>query len=73
MERGRGQVMFLPRNSDSAVEGGGRSGTDMLVRFGEGCRLHGSVVSESRTCSSTCGVAVTVTVTATVGEARLPA
>ena len=40
MERGRGEVMLLPRYGNSAVEGSGRCSPYVLVRFGEGGRLH---------------------------------
>jgi hypothetical protein len=39
-----GQVMLLPRDGDSAVKRGRRGDPDVLVRFGEGGRLHAGVV-----------------------------
>lgn len=52
VERGRGEVMLLPRDGHSAVERGCRSGPDVLVRFGEGGRLHvvGDCVDIDPTC-----------------------
>lgn len=44
VECARSQVMLLPRDGDSAVERGRRGGPDVLVRFGEGGRLHAGVV-----------------------------
>lgn len=45
-------VMLLPRSGYSVVEGGSRSCSDMLVGFGEGCRLHRVVVDSIWTCSA---------------------
>jgi hypothetical protein len=52
---GRRVIMFLPRSGYSVVEGGSRGRSDMLVGFGEGCRLHNAVVYDVRTYSA-CGV-----------------
>ena len=48
MESGRSEVMLLPRYGDSAVEGGGRCSPYVLVRLGEGGRLHGVVLYRTR-------------------------
>jgi hypothetical protein len=51
LEGRRSEVMFLPRSGYSVVVGSSRSYPDVLVRFGEGCRLHRVGVYSMWTCS----------------------
>jgi hypothetical protein len=58
MECGGCEVVLLPRGGHSVVERGRRGGADVLVGFGEGCRIHGGVARSTRTCSARRGVVV---------------
>jgi len=50
-------VVFLPGSGYSVIEGRGRGGPDMVVSFGEGCRLHRCVVGmRTSSCVGAVGV-----------------